>query len=277
MSGLPTTHQLRTSATLKKHRIAHMNHPEREAVRLAGIMYLLTIASANFGDFWVRRRLFVLGHPAQTFGKIAASSTLVRAGIAADLVTIAGSVILSVALWAILKSVKKNLALVALFWWLLECSIAAVATLNMLSVSFLLSSWSPSLQGLKSEQLDAFAAVFISVDRSGNRLAGVVFGLGSIVFCYLWFKSRFIPRVLAAWGMVASLLPILAQLAAVILPSFDVPLRRARAGIPIITFEVMLGFWLLLKGVRATDLKREAIGFEPLNAAAANRDRSAQN
>ena len=31
-------------------------------------------------------------------------------------------------------------------------------------------------------------------------------GLRSTAFCYLWFKSRFIPRALATWGMFASFL-----------------------------------------------------------------------
>ena len=176
------------------------------------------------------------------------------AGIASDLVTIAGSIVLSAALYVILKPVNRNAALVAILWWLLECSVAAVVTLNTLAVSFLLSGRS-SLPGLSNDQLDTLAPVLISVDRAGNRIAAIFFGLGSILFCYLWFKSRFIPRVLAAWGILSSLLPIVAQLATVIVPAFDVPLRRARSGIPIISFEVLLGIWLLLKGIRATEFK----------------------
>jgi hypothetical protein len=34
----------------------------------------------------------------------------------------------------------------------------------------------------------------------------VFFGLGSTVFAYLWFKSRYIPRWLAALGIFSSLL-----------------------------------------------------------------------
>jgi len=97
--------------------------------------------------------------------------------------------------------------------------------------------------------------VVVSVDRAGNRIAAVFFGLGSILFCYLWFRSRLIPRVLAAWGILSSLLPILAQLATIILPGFDVPLRRARSGLPIMTFEILLGFWLLLKGIQGREFK----------------------
>jgi hypothetical protein len=69
----------------------------RDPTRLAGIMYLLTMATANFADFYVRRQLFVPADPRQTLRNIAASGLLVRLGIVSDLITIAASVILVVA------------------------------------------------------------------------------------------------------------------------------------------------------------------------------------
>jgi hypothetical protein len=55
---------------------------------------------------------------------------------------------------------------------------------------------------------------------------------------------------LAALGILASLVPVLVPLAAIVLSSLaDVPLRRARTGTPIVIFEVILGLWLLIKGI----------------------------
>jgi hypothetical protein len=224
---------------------------QRKAARLAGIMYLLTMATANFADFYVRRQLFVPADPVQTIRNIATSGALVRAGIACDLITIVASVILLVALYVILKPIHKNAALVAASWWLLECSIAAVGTLISLAALFLLSDGN-SLRAFDAGQLETLARLLVSADRAGNRIAALLFGLGSTLFCYLWFKSRYIPRALAAWGILSSLVPILVPLSTVLFPTMiDAPLRRARSGWPIITFEVMLGFWLLVRGIRA--------------------------
>jgi hypothetical protein len=236
-----------------------LSDAQRKAARLAGTMYILTMVTANFTDFYVRRPLFIPADPAQTFGNISRSGVLVRAGIVSDLVTIAGSIILAVALYFILNAVSKSAAMVALFWSLLECTVAAFLTLNTLAALFLLSSGGPSGE-LKNGQLQTLAPVFMTVDRAANRIAAIFFGLGSVLFCYLWLKSRFIPRALAAWGILSSLLPILAPLATIMVPGFDVPLRRARSGIPITIFEVLLGFWLLLKGVPATEFKRGNMG-----------------
>lgn len=223
----------------------------RDPTRLAGIIYLLTMATANFSDFYVRLQLFAPADPQQTLRNIAASGVLVRLGIGSDLITIAGSVILVVALYVILKPINRSAALVAAFWWLLECAIAAVVTLNSLAALFLLSG-KDALVTVNPGHLETLAQLFLNADRAGNRIAALLFGLGSTVFCYLWFKSRYIPRTLAAWGILSSLVPIMAPLSTVMFPALiDVPLRRARSGWPIMTFEIMLGLWLLLKGTRA--------------------------
>jgi hypothetical protein len=224
-----------------------IDQPPHDVTRLAGMMYLLTMATTIFADFYVRRRLLVPTDPGQTLRNIAASGPLVRAGIGTDLVTMAASVILLVALYRILKPVAGNAALVAMFWWALECSVGAIVTLNTLAALFLLSG-NASLPAFNTDHFETLARLFFAVDRAGNRIAAVLFGLGSTLFCYLWFKSRYIPRALAVWGILSSLVPIMVPLATVVFPGLiDAPLRRARSGWPILTFEVMLGLWLLLK------------------------------
>jgi len=220
-------------------------------------MYLLTMAAANFADFYVRRRLFAPAEPMQTVRNFAAFGSLVRAGIVSDLITLAGSIVLIAALYVILKPVNRTLTFVAVFWWLMECALAALVTLNSLAVFFFVNGGEFSHR-FDSSQLGMLAQTFISVDRAGNRIAAIFFGLGSILFCYLWFKSRFIPRALAGWGMLASLVPILAPLMTILFPDFiDAPLRRARSGFPIMIFEVILGLWLLVKGIRMPTIRAE--------------------
>ena len=234
---------------------AHRGALAAGTTRLAGSMYLLTMATANFADFYVRRQLFVPTDAHETLRNIAASGLLFRLGIGSDLITIAASVVLTAALYAMLKSIHRTAALVAVFWWLLECSVAAVVTLNSVAALFLVSG-KDALAAASSGQLETLAQLFFNADRAGNRIAGFLFGLGSIVFCTLWFKSRYIPQTLAGWGMLSSLVPILAQVSTILFPSLmDAPIRRARSGWPIMIFEVLLGLWLLVKGTRAGQAK----------------------
>jgi hypothetical protein len=207
-------------------------------------MYLFIIITANLVEFYVRRQIIVRGDAMQTARNIAASENLFRLGIAGDLAVLACDVILIVALYILLKPINRNLALLAVFWRLLGCSIAAATIAN--SVAALLS-----LPALSAEQLPAFTRLLITLDTGGNRVAALFFGLGSTLFCYLWFKSRFVPRVLAGWGIFASLVPAIVPLSTILLAALaDAPLRRARAGIPIAIFEAAIGLWLLIKGIQ---------------------------
>ncbi len=213
-------------------------------------MYLVTMVTANFAEFYVRRQLIVPGDATLTAQNIAASAQLFRLGIISDLATLVCDVTLVAALYVVLKPINRNLALLAAFWRLVECSIAAASIVNELAALRLLGGAS-SLQTLNTEQLQVLVRLFISVDTAGSRVGALLFGLGSTMFCYLWFKSRYIPRALAAWGIFSSLVPTVIPLTTIVFAGLaDIPLRRARTGIPIVIFEIIVGLWLLVKQAR---------------------------
>ena len=228
-----------------------VDESQRKAARVAGILYLFTILAANFVEFYVRRKLIVPADAARTATNIAQHEQLFRLGITTDLIMLAANVVLVVALYVILKPVSRNMALLAVFWRLVECCIAA-ATAGIDFAAVLSLSGSNSLPALNTEQVQALARLLISLDAGGNRVAAMFFGLGSTLLCYLWFKSRYIPRLLAAWGILASLVPAFIPLSTIVFAALaDVPLRRARTGIPIVIFEIIVGLWLLAKGIDA--------------------------
>ena len=86
---------------------------------------------------------------------------------------------------------------------------------------------------------DTYALTFIVV--------AIFLGLGSTVFNYLLFKSRYIPKALAAWGIFSSLLLLVSQFAIIIFPEVEKTIIPACYG-PIAIDEIALGFWLLFKG-----------------------------
>ncbi len=74
--------------------------------------------------------------------------------------------------------------------------------------------------------------------------------MGSTVFSYLWLKSRYIPRALAILGIFSSLLLGIMSLVTMVFPTvWD------RVGMlymmPMGLYEVGLGLWLLVKGLKA--------------------------
>src|SRR5712692_2104898 len=103
---------------------------QHTAAKVAGFLYLFTMATANFAEFYARGRLIVAGDAVQTAKNIAASERLFRLGTVSNLITFAAVVPLVVALYVVLKPINRNVALLAAFWRLAECSIFALITLN---------------------------------------------------------------------------------------------------------------------------------------------------
>ncbi len=84
---------------------------------------------------------------------------------------------------------------------------------------------------------------------TGYEVAMFFLGLGSAVFSYLWLKSRFIPKALAVWGVLASLLTAATPLTFTILPRFT-DIVEPWSYVPIGLFEIALALWLLAEGLR---------------------------
>jgi hypothetical protein len=220
---------------------------QNTAAKVAGFLYLFTMVTANFAEFYARGRLLVGGDAVQTAKNIAASERLFRLGTVSNLITFASVVILLWAFYVVLKPINRNVALLAAFWRLAECSIFALITLNDF-VALRLLSGADYLRAFDTQQLHALAYTFVRAHDAGYFIGLVFFGLGSTVFAYLWFKSRYIPRALAAWGIFSSLVVAIVTLAIMVFPSLAAALGLVYFA-PIFIFEVTLGFWLLVKGI----------------------------
>lgn len=222
---------------------------QRTAAKAAGFLYLMTMVTAMFAEFYARAQAIVPGDAVQTARNIAASEWLFRLGTLSDLITFAAVLPLVVALYVVLKPVNPYLALLALAWRLVECAILALVMLNDF-VALRLLGTAPYLHAFDAAQLQALARVFLGgVHADGYGIGMLFFGLGSTLFAWLWLRSRYIPRLLAGWGIFASLTVVIVTLLLMVAPGIA-PALGAMYFIPIFLFEVILGFWLLVRGIR---------------------------
>jgi hypothetical protein len=213
------------------------NSPQAWA-RWAGALYLATNAAAIFA-FVARGRLVAKGDPVQTVANIAASETLFRASIAGELLSVMGTIALTVALYAVLRPVARDLALLAAFWRLAENCVLACVALTSLAVLAL----------LKTADGTALAYAFLQVHNWGFQIGFLFLGIGSALFSWLWWQSRLIPRAFAAWGMFASLLMAAVALLLIVRPDMLATITLYYMA-PMGLYEIGLGLWLLFVGIR---------------------------
>jgi hypothetical protein len=219
---------------------------QRAAARIVGFLYLFTNATAIVA-YIARGRVIVLRNAAQTSTNLIASEGLFRFGIATEIITVVGVIILVWGLYVILQSIDRNIAWLATFFRLVENFFLAFITIQELTALAILTGAAMTL-GFNPDQLHGLSYSFLSVYFTAFNIGFIFLGLGSAVFSYLWWKSRYIPRLLAGWGIFSSLLMAIVSLAIIILPGL------AKLGLihmmPMGLYEFGLGFWLLIKGIR---------------------------
>jgi hypothetical protein len=228
--------------------IGTIGESQRTAARVVGFAYLFALPPAIFAEFYVRARLVAFNDAAQTARNIMAHERLFRLGTASNLTVFALDVVLIMALYAVLMPVNRSLALLATGWGLIETATLVFVTLSDFDVLRILSGAS-YLHAFEADRLQVLARLSISAHADAYNVGLVLAGLRSTVFCYLWLKSRFIPRILAVWGMVASVLMGASAFSFIIFPELAKVIPVEVYGAPIFFFELTMGFWLLLTGL----------------------------
>jgi hypothetical protein len=226
-----------------------IDESQGKAAKVVGFTYLFALAPAIFAEFYVRAHLVVFDNAAQTALNIVRHERVFRLGIASNLTVFAVDVVLITALYVVLKPVNRRLALLAAGWGLIETAILVVVTLDDLDVLRILSG-AEYLQVFEVSQLQALARLSIGAHDATYNVGLVFAGLRSTTYCYLWFKSGFIPRILAAWGMLASFLMGASAFSFIIFPELAKVVPVEIYGGPIFVFELTMGFWLLFKRLR---------------------------
>lgn len=212
--------------------------------RLVGFLYVAIIIVSLGGT-----RLVAAYHGGgdfvQTSANVRAAETFYRTGLALELTSAALIILLAGATYVLLRSVDRNLALFALLWRVGEATLGAV----FIVFSFVaLSVYTGRASGFEIEEQELLVVLLQDARRAAFGFATLYFSLGSILIFYLLLRSRFIPQILAAAGLIASVSVTLLGYGYMLAPQQVLALGLA-AWLPILTAELATGLWLLIKGL----------------------------
>src|SRR6266496_3501398 len=221
---------------------------QRTAARIAGVTGLLAVAIVVFGNYVLLSPLIVPRDAAETARNIMAHQAQVRGALICFLLYSANVVVLLAALYVILKPVHRILALIGALFRLVFAVLWLLATLNLLGALRLLGN-APYLQALEAAHLQVLARLQIAASFDDYYVGQSFFGLAATICSYLWFKSSYIPRSLAAFGVIASAWCVICALVFLIFPSFDKTVNAYWFDSPMAIFELVVSFWLLFKGI----------------------------
>jgi hypothetical protein len=229
---------------------------QQRAARVAGLTFLLAITIIVITNYSVSFRLIVSGNAAETATNILANETLFRLNVVGDLLYLFNLVIMLSALHVVLKPIAEGLSLIAAFARFVYASVWAMIGLNILDAVRFLGD-AAYLPAFTADQLQAMAMLHL---ERGNDLyyIGLPFwGLAAVLISYLFLKSRYIPKLLAWFGLLASAWCVICGVAFLIDPGFGDAVHPGWFDMPLVVFEIILGFWLLIKGLGSSKGTRE--------------------
>jgi len=214
--------------------------------RLAGFLFLWEIVLA-LGSGVVLSRIAGSGSFLETARRIAAAEHLYRAALSTVVVVTLSSAVLGFALYVTLKPVSRLLAQLAMIFWLGDAFLGLVVRMcGFVRLHLYLSAQASAAGAATAEGL---ADLMRSVAGTTENIGGIAFGMGSLLFFYLFFRSRYIPRALSSLGLAASLIWTISYFANLIFPEKHA-LFQSICFPPMALADVITGFYLLLSGVK---------------------------
>lgn len=218
----------------------------KKTARLAGFMFLFYIAisfismaisnQASSGAIGVEAKL----------ASIAQHVPLVRLSALLSLLTFFVAAVLAVALFVLTHNQNPYIALLALCCRIAEgivIAISAVWTFGLLSVA----TASPLAAASDSAVAHTLGGFLFQQESSSILISATCFAVGSTLYSYLFLRARSIPVLLAWFGLLASMLLVVALPLQIL--GFLSEVVNIFIWLPMLVFEVTLALWLLVKGV----------------------------
>jgi hypothetical protein len=223
----------------------------RQAAIVAGVGLLIMAILAPFAEFFVRLSLIVPGDAAATAKNIMADESLFRIAICVYLIVAILDVVVAWALYVFLKPVNKSLSLLAAWFRVVYAAILAMVLLNLVTALHLLSG-ADYLSVFETDQLHAQAMLFLNAFDYGWSIGLAIFGLHLLVLGYVVFRSGYVPKLLGILLMIAGLGYLIDSFGKLLSTNYN-------ANIAMFTFigEVLLIFWLFIKGARIPDQSKD--------------------
>ena len=220
-----------------------MNTNRKTAI-IVGVLFILGFAGV-FSAVVVKP---ILDDPNYLI-KLTENKNLVMMGVLSQLIMAFACAGIAIWLYPVLRKHNEALALGAVGFRIIENVFQIVATLGLLSL-LTLSQEYVKADALAAPAFQAEGALLLAVRFwAGLLLSQIGFGLGALMYYYVFYQSRLIPRWLSGWGLIA----IILHLTSVFLtnvgqidPFSGSPILLL--SMPIFFQELTLAVWLIVKG-----------------------------
>lgn len=217
--------------------------------RLAGLLYLVVVASGIFSLAYVPGQLVVADDPQATMARIVASESLFRQGIAAFVVMQVAFLLLPFALFPWVESAGRRIAILMVVLAVTSVPLGLSALTHRLDLLSLLADPAVSRM-LGPEHVRAEMVLSLEAYRNGLQVTQLFWGLWLLPFGWLAFQSRCLPRILGVLLMLGCFGYLLQVFGELLIPGYADSAIAPYVSLPAAVGEIGTCLWLLVFGVR---------------------------
>ncbi len=227
----------------------------RKTALVAGLLYLITyLAIPTLGLYGP-----VLGEADFILGSGARSDVLW--GALLELIVVVAIVGTGVVLFPVLRRQEEGVALGFVTSRLFEGGVITVGIISLLSIATLQQDLSGAV-GAEADALRVTGRSLVAIhDWSFLIGQGLLPGINALLLGSLFYRSRLVPRIIPALGLIGGPLLISSVIGQFLGVNELYSAWSAIAVLPIFLWELFLGLWLVFKGFRKeAPLMLEAAG-----------------
>ncbi|MFI5284431.1 MAG: DUF4386 domain-containing protein [Candidatus Dormibacterales bacterium] len=219
---------------------------QKNAPRLLGAAFLVVVLTSLSGGVLLSSSVGS-GGISDVLVNIANRGTLMRTSILADLLTSLGVIVLAVLLYIVLNNQNRIVALVGFGCWLAEAMALAFSKIGALALIPLSAEFVRAGAPANSyyQTLGEFLYNGV-VQQLGSTTHMFFYCSGGILWYYLLYKSNYVPRAISLFGLAA----VVIALGGIVLEFLGYSVSIF-VFLPLLPFELAIGFWLLVKGINA--------------------------
>ncbi len=216
---------------------------ERKTAIIAGALFIIATVASLMGSGFAGSIL-----RADDLARIAANGTPIMVGALLSFIAAAASSGIAIALYPVLRKYHEGLALGAVGFRLMEgvfYMIGAVCLLSLFTVSQEFVS-----SGSQGTYFQTLSHLLLTVhDLAGFVFGVLAFGVGALMYYYVFYQVKLIPRWLSIWGMVAIVLLLAASLRTLFDGEpFSISGNLIVLALPIALQEMVMAIWLIATG-----------------------------
>jgi hypothetical protein len=216
--------------------------------RVAGLLYILGSVFGALRLIYIPSALFVHGNPAATASNIVNHELLFRFGIVTYLIGSALWIFVTLALYRLFNDVDHALSvMVVILGSLMVTPLFFFNTVND-AAALLFARGASFLSIFDQPQREAFVALFLNLHHQLELANEIFWGLWLIPLGVLAYKSRYIPRFIGVWLVLACFSYLALSFTGFLAPSYEDSVFKFASIINL--GELVFMLWLAIVGAK---------------------------